>query len=141
MLTKEPTRKMIAEWKRIFEENKRKLTPNRKTGAEVEEYFRKKYAPSPCKEEMFVQVVRENLFANGFSREKLPQGVLPQIVAYKTGNVLVGIDTVTGFFHVESEDLQEMERIYDDLFVFRGLDEHDLENFFLVAEYVRLKKR
>ena len=91
--------------------------------------------------EEFLQLVREDLLSNQFSREKLPKGAVPHIVAYKAGNVLAGIDLVSGFFHVESEEIREAEKVYDDLFVFRGLDERDLENYFLVSEYIRLKKK
>ena len=52
----------------------------------------------------------------------------------------MGIDLVSGYFHVESPDRKEMERIYDDLFAFRGLDETDLQNYFLVAQYLLCKK-
>ena len=85
--------------------------------------------------------MREDLLSNRFSREKLPKGAVPHVVAYKAGNVLAGIDLVSGFFHVESEEIREAEKVYDDLFVFRGLDERDLENYFLVSEYIRLKKK
>lgn len=141
MLTREPTEQMIAEWKRVFKENRGKLSPDRKTGAEVDKYFRRKYAPLPYADEEFLQLVREDLLSNQFSREKLPKGAVPHIVAYKAGNVLAGIDLVSGFFHVESEEIREAEKVYDDLFVFRGLDERDLENYFLVSEYIRLKKK
>ena len=92
-------------------------------------------------DEEFLQLVREDLLSNRFAREKLPKGAVPHIVAYKAGNVLAGIDLVSGFFHVESEEIREAEKVYDDLFVFRGLDERDLENYFLVSEYIRLKKK
>ena len=48
------------------------------------------------------------------------------------------MDLTTGFFQVESEDPAASARVYDDLFVYRGLDAADLENFFLVAQYVTL---
>lgn len=44
MLTVEPTSELIAEWKRIFEAHHPAMKPNRKTGAEVDQYFRDKYA-------------------------------------------------------------------------------------------------
>ena len=34
-----------------------------------------------------------------------------------------------------------MAKIYDDLFVFRGLDEKDLENYFLVAQYIECREK
>ena len=44
MLTVEPTKEMIEEWKRIYRRNKGKLHPNRKTGLQVDAYFKRKYA-------------------------------------------------------------------------------------------------
>lgn len=64
--------------------------------------------------------------------------MLPNIKSYKTGNALVGIDLSTGEFHIESENTEEVMPLHDDLFVYRGLDEEDLKNIFLVAEYVKL---
>lgn len=138
MLTKEITAEQVAKYRRIFEEN-RDLVPNRKTGAQVEAYFCGKYSPQKYPSKDFSRLVAEEIVANDFSREKLPQGVLPRVVCYRTGGALVGIDLVTGFFHVESKDTAESEKIYDDLFLFRGLDEKDLQNFFLVAQYVLIK--
>lgn len=43
MLTVEPTSEMLAEWKRIFETHYSEMKPNRKSGAEVDQYFREKY--------------------------------------------------------------------------------------------------
>jgi hypothetical protein len=43
MLTSEPTMEMILEWKKIFEQHKGNLMPNRKSGIEVDKYFREKY--------------------------------------------------------------------------------------------------
>lgn len=44
-------------------------------------------------------------------------------------------------FHVESEKTEKAVPIYDDLFMFRGLDCEDLKSFFLVAQYVKLTER
>lgn len=38
---------------------------------------------------------------------------------------------VSGEFHVESEDINKSIPIYDDLFVYCGLDEEDLKKLFL----------
>lgn len=43
MLTTEVTPKMVAEWKQTFETYHGQMSPNRKTGIEIDEYFRKKY--------------------------------------------------------------------------------------------------
>ena len=75
---------------------------------------------------------------NAHPNDKLEDGTRPDIRCYRTGNALVGIDLVSGAFHVEAVDMAEAIPVYNDLFVFRGLSEDDLKNFVLVAEYVRL---
>ena len=75
---------------------------------------------------------------NAHPNDKLQDGTRPDIRCYRTGNALVGIDLVSGAFHVEAVDMAEAIPVYNDLFVFRGLSEDDLKNFVLVAEYVRL---
>ena len=75
---------------------------------------------------------------NAHPNDKLEDGTRPDIRCYRTGNALVGIDLVSGAFHVEAVDMAEAIPVYNDLFVFRGLREDDLKNFVLVAEYVRL---
>lgn len=140
MLTCEPTIEMIKEWKRIYDENHDSLTPNRKSGAELNDYFCSKYAFEKFDSLSFSEVVRFNILENEPNREKLPQGEMPQIIAYrdKNSSISVGIDLVTGFFHIEGKDIEKVAEIYDDLFLFRGLDEKDLKNYFLVAQYILL---
>ena len=75
---------------------------------------------------------------NAHPNDKLEDGTRPDIRCYRTGNALVGIDLVSGAFHVEAVDMAEAIPVYNDLFVFRGLSEDYLKNFVLVAEYVRL---
>lgn len=138
MLTIEPTSEMLAEWKRIFEIHHSEIKPNRKSGLEVDQYFRGKYVHQIFNDAAFQKVVALNITENEFYRNKLPKDVLPNIQSYKTGNVLVGIDLCTGEFYIESENIEEVVPIHDDLFAYRGLDEEDLKNIFLVAEYVKL---
>lgn len=139
MLTTEPTIEMIQEWKCIYNENRDKLKTNRKSGAEINDYFCNKYRFEKLDSLSFHDVVEFNIMKNESNREKLPQGAVPQIVAYKAkdSSVLVGIDLVTGFFHIEGKDINRVAEIYDDLFLFRGLDETDIKNYFLVAQYIQ----
>lgn len=139
MLTTAPTIEMIQEWKCIYNENRDKLKPNRKSGAEINDYFCNKYRFEKLDSLSFHDVVEFNIMKNESNREKLPQGAVPQIVAYKAkdSSVLVGIDLVTGFFHIEGKDINRVAEIYDDLFLFRGLDETDIKNYFLVAQYIQ----
>ena len=141
MLTMAPTEEMIAEWKRIFEMYHSSLIPNRKSGEEVDQYFRKKYPHQIFDNAEFQEIVSLNITENDCFNSKLPQNTLPNIQSYKTGNVLVGIDLCTGEFHVESENIEEVIPIHDDLFAYRGLDAEDINNFFLVAEYVKLTQK
>lgn len=140
MLTFEPTSEMIAEWKRIFEIYHCEMKPNRKTGYEVDKYFKENYLYQIFDNARFQEIVALNITENECYSNKLPKGVLPDIQSYKTANVLVGIDLCSGEFHVESENIEEVMSIHDDLFAFRGLDEEDLKNYFLVAEYIKLTK-
>ena len=141
MLTMEPTKEMIAEWKQIFEMYQSSLVPNRKSGDKVDQYFREKYPHQIFDNAEFREIVSLNITENDCFSRKLPQGTLPNIQSYKTGNVFVGIDLCTGEFHIESENIEEVIPIHDDLFTYRGLDAEDINNFFLVAEYVKLTQR
>ena len=87
---------------------------------------------------------------NNPHKEKLPDGKSPLPIVFRIGNIssgkrlyeqqdgifkgspiIVGIELETGFFHVEGS-----RELWDELFAFRGLDETDLENYYLVAEYI-----
>ena len=140
MLTKMPTQEMIDEWKKIFEENRASLMPNRKTGIEIDNYLKTHYYVMPINTDKANKVVVENIMNNEPLKEKLPQGVFPCPVTYYVGDekVFVGIDLVTGYFQCEEKGA---EKIFDDLFAYRGLDEMDLKNYFLVAEYIKCTSR
>ena len=141
MLTRMPDDKMIEEWKVLYAEHRKALKPDRKTGAEIEEYFLSKYEADEYADEEFIEVCRDNITLNPHSRKKLPEGKTPEIHSYITGGVKVGIDLVSGEIHLESDDIMKVVYLYDDLFAYRGLDEDDLDNPFLVAEYVKLTGR
>ncbi|MCR4963966.1 MAG: hypothetical protein K6B40_08885 [Firmicutes bacterium] len=137
MLTAKPTPEMLQAWRRAYAQGRKNLKPNRKSGAELDRYFREKYRPSPYASAGFLRVVEANILENDFHRAKLPQGQLPEIAAYRLPHdVYVGIDLRSGYFHVESENTEQMAKVYDDLFFYRGLDAADLENVFLVAQYL-----
>ena len=138
MLTKEPTQEQINEWKRIFETHCSQMQPNRKTGVQVDNYFRNKYPYQVYDNSEFKKIVELNIVQNAHSHSKLPNETKPIIKSYKIDDVFIGIDLVSGEFHIESENINKSIPIYDDLFVYRGLDKEDLKNCFLVAEYVRL---
>ena len=143
MLTEEPTEETVREWRRIHSEYRDRLKPDRKTGAQVNAYFTDRYSPERYNSPRFIDIVKDNIMLNEYNREKLPPGAQPEILTYTldNGSVLVGIDLTTGFIHVESGDIQRAAELYDELFLFRGLDEKDLDNCFLTAQYIQCKKQ
>lgn len=139
MITKCPTNEQLKRWKALFEANRAKLTPNRKSGPEIDGYFRRKYGCEPVACEPFASVVEWNILHNEPFREKL-RGEKPDIRCYERNGVLLGIDLVSGEFFAESSEMEKAAALTDDLFLFRGLDETDLKNFVLVGQYLELKK-
>lgn len=109
----------------------------------MNDYFTDRYSPERYASAEFADVVRYNIVMNEYNREKLPHGAAPRIVTYKVadGPVFVGIDLITGFIHVECEDIQKAAEIYDELFLFRGLDEKDINNYFLTAQYIQCQRK
>jgi hypothetical protein len=155
MLMQEATPEMVETWKSIFAEYKTRLCPNRKKASDIIEYLEGKYQLGESVDEQWKQVVIDNVLLSDFYLSKLPAGrtVTPRVFYVKnTGNgkslyrqqddifsgreIIIGIDMETGFFHVEGSSL-----LWDELFAFRGLDEDDLNNYYLVAEYISCLKR
>ena len=89
MLTVKPTAEMLAEWKRIFEAHHAAMKPNRKTGIEIDQYFRNKYAHQVFNDAAFQEIVALNITENAFSRNKLPKGVLPNKKAIRQAMLLL----------------------------------------------------
>jgi hypothetical protein len=155
MNLKETTPEMVQEWKALYSEYRDKLSPNRKPAHEIVKYLRDKYPLADITDASWGQTVIDNVVMNDPYKEKLPEGKKPSPVVFKIENIssgkrlyeqqdeifngspiVAGIDLETGYFHVEgSSDL------WDELFAFRGLDEADLENFYLVAEYVNCLRK
>ncbi|ADB68975.1 TPA: hypothetical protein PNM72_001727 [Listeria monocytogenes] len=137
MLTKEATPELIKEWQNIYYNHIDNLVPNRKTGCEIDEYFRGNYSFVSVNDKNAQETVIQNIINNESFKEKLSAGVKPKPMTYtiRDSNIFVGIDLISGYFYVEGS-----EEVYDDLFAYRGLDESDLKNFYLVAEYIRCKK-
>lgn len=140
MLRNMPNEGMRAEWSALYAQYRGRLAPNRKSGRELVDYLLKNYRAAEFFDAAAAQLVCQSVYDNVFSREKLPYGCVPQPTTFNVNisgkRVFVGIDLCTGLFHVEDD-----ERLWDDLFAFRGLDARDLDSVFLVAEYVGCLKR
>lgn len=133
-----PEDRLKEQWAALYTDYRKTLSANRKSGKELEEYFLCKYEAEEYNDEAFVTECKRSIKFNLNFRKKLPEGKEPEIHAYKVENVLVGIDIIGGNIHIYSEDIGKMLSVYDDLFVYRGLDAEDLENPFTVAEYAKL---
>jgi len=134
MITSAVNPNQIETWKKIYAENRQRMFPNRISGEQLDSYFREKYHPNPFDSKKFRKVVLLNAAQN---EGRLGQPAF-HVVTYRIDDAIVGIDLTTGFFHVESEDTKQMISIYDDLFVTRGLNEKDLENYVITAKYLEL---
>ena len=155
MLIKETTPEMVQEWKAIHVEYRDRLYPNRKNAKEIVNYLREKYPLIEVSDAARDQMVIDNVLMNEPHNEKLPKGKNPHPVVFQIQNnasgkklydkqdkifkglpIIVGIELETGFFHVEGSS-----ELWDELFAFRGLDEADLENYYLVAEYIHCLRK
>ena len=138
MITALVPKEKMDKWKHYFEKYALSMRPNRKSGREIDEYFRAKYPYQVLDSGEFCAVVEENVMANEYFREKLLPGMRPQIKAYTIGDVYVGIDIGSGEFHIECEEIEKATPIFDDLFFYRGLDENDLKNFVMVGQFLEI---
>ena len=77
MITQKVTPKMLAEWKKIYEQYKNILVPNRKSGAELLHYLQSNYSLTEITDEKALRVISENVCMNQFYAEKLPDGQQP----------------------------------------------------------------
>jgi len=155
MIMQETTPEMVEKWKSIFSEYKTKLYPNKKPTLDIIKYIKHKYPLIELADKKWSQIVVDNLLQNECYAEKLPVGKMPVAIVYSvknsgTGkilyekqddifngiNIVFGVELETAFFTVEGSSL-----LWDELFAFRGLDEVDLNNYYLVAEYITCLKK
>ena len=136
MITYEVDEKKLRFWKELYEKNFNYLKANRISGRELNIYFQKKYSAQNYNNTKFKEVVHLN------SKEYFHEnaGNINDIIAYTlNGDIFVGIDLKTGFFHIESDEIRKSVPIFDDLFVTRGLSEDELQNFVIAGQYLELK--
>lgn len=135
MITAPVSKDKLDHWKQIWQEKISCLKPNRISGIQLNKYFQNKYSPSFCEDKSFQEIIKLNLIER-YGEEAVQSS---NIICYLVNaDVYVGIDLSTGFFQVESKDIKKCIPIYDDLFVKRGLDKEDLQNYVLVGQYVEL---
>ncbi|MCR4643885.1 MAG: hypothetical protein K5695_00545 [Oscillospiraceae bacterium] len=132
MITQEVTAAELAAWKQLWEEHAAAMCENRIDGTALDAYFRESYHPDAVAPDVFRDVVFRN------AQEQTPE---PDIAVYTLpGGVWVGIDRVSGYFHVECEYMAKAVPVWDDLFLHRGLDRQDLANYVVTGQYLQLQQ-
>lgn len=152
MLLDKPTKADIEEWKRIYNQNKDSIRPNKKTGIEIIEFLQNRYPAKEIEDGKLQNIVRGNIVSNEFSEKKL-KGRTPIIKTFLIENIgnganlyleqddvfkgipiIVGVELTTSYIYTEGSSI-----LYDELIAFTGLDEYDISNYFLVAQYIECK--
>lgn len=155
MLMQPVTPALVAQWQRVYDTYRPRLSPNSQSGDALVQYLQRHYPTAALDDSSFSQIVLENVRNNAFYAQKLPSDALPHVAAFTIARVgagltlydrqdalfagqdiLVGIECKSGFFQVEGSSL-----LWDELFAYRGLDVMDLDNFYLVAEYIGCLRR
>jgi len=150
-----PTKETIKEWKSIFEEYKSLFHPNNKEMSLVIKYLMQKYPMEEVASRRYMKVLIANIKMSKVYTKKIPQGkeLIPIVFTipnegnaralyecqnniYSGIQITVCMELETGFFMVEGSD-----ELNDEITAFKGLDEGDLKNYYLVANYVRCLKK
>lgn len=150
MLTTPPTPALIAHWQSVFKTYRHRLVPNKKSTEQVLAYLAERYPLEAVDTAAARAVVTGNITANRPLAEKCPPGrdlrpvvfMIPRQgsgvrlyqereALYGDSPIMVGLEHETAFVMVEgSGDLA------DQLVAFAGLDQADLDNYYLVANYI-----
>ena len=150
MLTTPPTPALIAHWQSVFKSYRHRLVPNRKSSEQVLAYLAGNYPLTAVFTAAARAVVTGTITANPPFAEKCPPGralrpVVFEVVRQGSGvrlyeereafygdtPIMVGMEYETAFVMVEgSGDLA------DQLVAFAGLDQADLDNYYLVTCYI-----
>jgi len=155
MLTRKVSPEMIREWKDVSATYRPLLHPNKKTGPEILAYLIGNYPARELPAGSINEVISDNVLLNDCNARKMPPEKTPATVGFSIENtgagkhlyenqdefyrgisIIVGVELHSAYFIVEGSSL-----LWDELFAFRGLDDEDLTNYYLVAEYVACLRR
>ena len=133
MITEMVTKEQLSAWKRLYAQHRPTLKPDRISGAALDDWFRAAFHPELLENPAFREVVLANAAVQAERRDA------PEVAAYLLdGDVLVGIDRTSGFFHVECENIPKAVPVWDALFLHRGLSAQDLGNYVITGQYLEL---
>lgn len=150
MLMQEPNEEMIKEWQDIYNKNKDNLKPNKKDGLEIIEYLKETHSVVEIENPELEKIVYDNIVLNEYSNQKLcgKKTIIRlfevidknlyerQDDVFKGIKIVVGIELNTSYIFVEGSSY-----LYDELTVYTGLDDKDITNYFLVAQYIKCKEK
>lgn len=155
MLTQKVTPELVSSWKETAKTYRPLLQPNKKTGPEILAFLTGKYPVRELTSDALRDVVEDNILSNECHARKMPADTTPAVQGFVMentgtgkhlyenqdelfrGRAIIGaVELHSGYFMVEGSSL-----LWDELFAFRGLDEEDLGNYYLVAEYVDCLRR
>lgn len=150
MLMQEPTKEMIKEWQDIYNKNKDNLRPNKKDGLEIIDYLKETYSVVEVENSELEKMIYDNIVLNEFSNQKLcgknpiirlfevkdKDLYLKQDDVFKGIKIVVGIELNTSYIFVKGSSY-----LYDELTAYTGLDDKDITNYFLVAQYIKCKEK
>ena len=150
MLMQEPTEEMIEEWQEIYNKSKDNLKPNKKDSLEIIKYLKANYTVVEIENTKLEKVVYDNIVLNEHSNQKLC-GKNPIIRLFevtdkslyeKQDNIFKGIKIIVGIeLHTSYIFVEGSSYLYDELMAFTGLDDKDITNYFLVAQYIKCKEK
>ena len=142
---------MINEWKNVFNMYKDKVIPNRISPDLLVEYLMNKYPLIKQNNENYKQIVIQNEKATSLYSKNKQEGIVPNIVIFELQNngigkdiylkqdevfrnikIIIGINLATGYFTVEGSSY-----IWDEILAYRGLDKDEINNYYMVAEYIK----
>ncbi|PBI47629.1 hypothetical protein BGU69_16205 [Clostridioides difficile] len=145
----------IEQWKSLYEKYKSILKVNSKSVLEIIEFLKRKYVIVEETSEEFKHVVINNIKLNKpFSQKISSDKELKPIVftiphegnakklydtqeeIYSGCKIIVGMEFETGYVFVEGSD-----ELNDEITSFKGLDKYDINNYYLVANYIRCLKK
>lgn len=156
MITSRPTRAQLERWKKLWEQHRGDIEPCRKTGQQLIDYLLAMYDTEEIHDSVLYGAICGNITENPHFSHKLPDGEQPQPRMFAVGDsgsgarlysrrsrreaqakhILVGVDTVSGCYHVEGSEL-----LWDELCAYQGVDSADLENYVCTAMYVLCRER
>ena len=149
-----PSMEEIAEWKVIYEKYRPYLSANRRTVSEALEYLVDRYPVREVTDPKLRTLIGAVLMQNKYYAQKLGEAEpRPRLFVlendggaarlyrdraqeYEGSPIFIGTEETSGYLSVEGCD-----QLADEMTAFLGLDEQDLDNFFLVASYIRSLRR